>query len=136
MVHGATVQDISRIADGGDVSGGVVDFRLIRVLLAVHVSTTRNRFAVIHLTTLAAAVTDTKRWIEASCGLIAVLNRAAASAAVGFVEPACFSHLLTALLAAPSISPMLTAQALLLRRRVAALHGARLPSSVIYAQPA
>ena len=83
MVHGATVQDASRIADGGDVSGGVVDFRLIRVLLAVHVSTTRNRFAVIHLTTLAAAaVTDTKRWIEASCGLIAVLKRAAASATV------------------------------------------------------
>ena len=84
MVHGATVQDISRIADGGDVSGGVVDFRLIRVLLAVHVSTTRNRFAVMHLTTLAAA-------------------------AVSHAQPACSSHLLAALLAARIA--MLTAQA-------------------------
>ena len=53
MVNGAAVQDTLRIADGDDVSGGVVDFRLIRVLLAVHASTTRNRFAVTHLTTLA-----------------------------------------------------------------------------------
>jgi hypothetical protein len=53
MVNGAAVQDASRIADGDDVSGAVVDFRLIRVLLAVHVSTTRNRFAVTHLTTFA-----------------------------------------------------------------------------------
>ena len=58
---------------------------------------------------------------------------------VRVAQPACYSMLLTALLTAPSTSPMLTAQAPLLRRRVAVLHGAQLPpaaSSVSYAQPA